>query len=71
MTVPTSAPVERKVTASTLVAFLASIGIAVLNSLSGSDLLGALPPVAQALILAVVPTLVVFLGGYAAPHTPR
>lgn len=73
MTAPSkSAPVETKVSAAALVALLASIGVAVLNAvLADSTLLGGLPPVVQMLILAGVPPIVVFLGGYAAPHTRR
>lgn len=66
------APVEAKVTASTLVTFLASAAIAILNlAVADSTLLGNLPPVVQTILLALVPTALTFLGGYAAPHTSR
>jgi hypothetical protein len=73
MTTPTaSGPIETKVTAATALALLASIIVAILNAVvADNSLLGGMPPVLQALLLAAVPPLITFLGGYAAPHTPR
>lgn len=63
---------EKKVTASTVAALLVGIGAALLNSFQENpDMIAALPPVWQGVILAVVPPLAVFVGGYAAKHTPR
>lgn len=64
--------IETKVTASTVSAFLLGIVAAILNSVQENpEILGGLPVVLQSLILVLVPTLVVFVGGYYAKHTPR
>ena len=64
--------VETKVVWSTVVALAVSIGIALLNAFqANSNLFGTLNPTLQALLVVVVPTLLVFLGGYQAPHTVR
>lgn len=68
----TSGPVETKVTSATTFALLASVVMAMLNIfVADSSLLGPLPPVVQALIIAVIPPVMTFLAGYAAPHTNR
>lgn len=67
-----SAPVERKVTWSTLGAFAASLGVALLVYLGADpDAFGAMPTWGVALLAALGPTAVAFLGGFAAPHTAR
>ena len=67
-------PVEHKVVWSTLASAGISVAFAVLNALSDNsgalDSLG-IPKQYQALILAVVPPLLVLLGGYKAAHTTR
>ncbi len=64
--------VEKKVKASTVAAFIVGALIAALNAVQDNpDVLGPLPTWAQTLIIALAPPLVVFLGGYAAPHTHR
>lgn len=63
---------ELKVKAMTAVTALVSIGIAVLNDVqTDNSLLGGVPAFAQGVILAVVPTVVVFLAGWNTAHTPR
>lgn len=58
--------VEAKVTAASLVTLLASIAIALLNALQAdSTILGSLPPAAQFVLIAVIPPLLTFAGGYA------
>ncbi len=64
--------IEAKVKASTAATFGASVAIAALNQTAGDDaLMGSLPPWAQTLVLLVVPSLVTFLSGWKARHTPR
>lgn len=65
-------PVESKVKWASAAAFAAGAGVAVLNAVQDSPgVLEPLPKWAQALILALAPTLVTFLSGYSAPHTQR
>lgn len=67
-----SAPIETKVTVSTVGALVAAVGIALLNAvLANNTLLGPLPPIVQGLIIAAIPPLIVFASGYLAPHTDR
>jgi len=57
--------VEVKVTAASIGALGAGIGIALLNGLVGnSQLLGGLPPWAQFVVVTVAPPIVAFLAGY-------
>lgn len=65
-------PVEKKVTAATLGTFVCSAIVAVLNALVGNEqLLGSLPGWLQTIVIAFGPTIVTFLSGYLAKHTPR
>ncbi len=67
-----SPQLEHKTIWTTVVALLAGAAVAALNGLQAdSSLLGGIPATYQTLILALVPSLVVFLSGYAAPHTIR
>lgn len=67
-----SAPVEAKVKAATTATFLVSLLLAVLNAVQAdSSLLGPLPTWLQSVVIAVVPTAITFLSGWAARHTPR
>lgn len=67
-----SAPVEAKVKTSTLAALAVGIVISALNeSQTNSQLLGSLPPWAQAVVTIIAPPLVTFLSGWQARHTPR
>jgi uncharacterized membrane protein len=64
--------VEAKVWAATAATFGVSILISVLNAVQADhDLLGPVPATDQTLILIIAPTVVTFLGGYLAKHTPR
>jgi hypothetical protein len=67
-----SAPIEAKVKAATSAAFFVGFAVAFLNwAVGDSQLMGSLPPWAQALATLVIPPLVTFLGGWQAKHTPR
>lgn len=67
-----TAKVERKVWAASAATLATSLGIAVLNDVQDRpELLGPLPPLLQTLLIVCAPTLVTFLSGYAAKHTPR
>jgi hypothetical protein len=64
--------IEAKVQAASLWSLAASVGIAILNAIEdNSHILGALPPLAQFVILSAVPPTLVFLSAYVAAHTPR
>lgn len=64
--------IEKKVKAATLGAFVSSAVIATLNAWMADDsLLGSMPGWAQTLIVALGPTAVTFLSGWAARHTPK
>lgn len=63
---------ELKVIAATAASAAVGVGIAVLNAVSDNPgLLGETPAVVEFAILALVPPLVTFLSGYAAPHSER
>lgn len=65
-------PVEHKVLSATAIAGIVGIAVAILNGLeANSQLIGFLPASVQAVVLAVVPGLLVLLGGYRTPHTTR
>lgn len=66
------AATELKVIAATAASAAVGVVVAVLNAV-GADpgLLGGIPAVAEFVIVALVPPVVAFLGGYAAPHTDR
>jgi uncharacterized membrane protein (Fun14 family) len=68
-----AAPVEAKVTAATIAAYLISVaGLAVVNVVeSDASLLGPLPDVLEPFVVALAPALAAFLAGYKARHTPR
>ncbi|NUQ95312.1 MAG: holin [Streptomyces sp.] len=67
-----SAPIERKVMASTAMATVVGAFVTILNAAVGnSQLMGSLPGWLQGLLTLVGPPLAVFLAGYAAPHTSR
>ncbi|MEU0716848.1 holin [Streptomyces lavendulocolor] len=68
-----AAPVEKKVTAATLAAYLASTGLlAVLTAIQdNAGLVSGLPDALEPFALALIPTAVTFVGGWAARHTPR
>lgn len=68
-----SAPVESKVKAATIGAYLASAGLlGILTAIRDHhDLVDALPGALGPLVLALVPTAVAGVSGWAARHAPR
>ncbi|MDN5931011.1 MAG: hypothetical protein L0I24_08115 [Pseudonocardia sp.] len=65
-------PIETKVTSATLLALLAAVALAALNYVGGdAAVLAHVDPVLRGLLLAVIPPIAAFVGGYAARHTPR
>ncbi|MFE4051248.1 holin [Streptomyces sp. YIM B13518] len=68
-----AAPVEKKVTAATAATFVGST--ALLGALEAvrdnAELVGWLPPALAPFVLALVPTAITFVSGWAARHTPR
>lgn len=68
-----AAPVEKKVTAASVAAYLGSTGLlAILAAVQGdARLVGALPDGLSPFVLALVPTVITAVAGWAAKHTPR
>lgn len=68
-----SAPIEKKVTASSAVAYLASLaGLAVLGGVTNDpSLVSGMPDALEPFVLALVPAAAAWVAGWAAPHTPR
>ncbi|MHC3392102.1 holin [Streptomyces lavendulocolor] len=68
-----AAPVEKKVTAASVAAYLASTGLlAILTAIQdNAGLVGGLPDSVEPFLLALVPTAITFVAGWAAKHTPR
>lgn len=65
-------PVEAKVKAATGASFFVGAAAAFLNwAVGDSQLMGAMPPWAQVMVMMVVPPAVTFLSGWQAQHTPR
>lgn len=64
--------IELKVWVTTAVTFLISCVVAVAEAVADNPaVLDGMPAWARFLILAIVPAVVVFGAGYAAPHTDR
>ncbi|MFF1348518.1 holin [Streptomyces sp. NPDC058322] len=68
-----AAPVEKKVTAASVAAYLASTGLlAILAAVQdNARLVGWLPDGAAPFVLALIPTAITFVSGWAAKHSPR
>lgn len=68
-----AAPVEKKVTAASVATFLASTGLLALLATvqDNAQLVGFLPDAVAPFILALIPTAVTFISGWAAKHSPR
>lgn len=66
-------PIEKKVTAASVAAYLASTGLlAILAAVQdNARLVGFLPDGLAPFVLALVPTVVTFVSGWVARHTPR
>lgn len=64
--------IESKVTVASLASLAAGVALAVLTAVqSDPTVISGLPDVAQFVIIAALPPVLTFLGGYAAPHTSR
>jgi hypothetical protein len=68
-----AAPVEKKVTAASVAAYLASTGLLAILAAVQNDarLVGWMPDALAPFVLALVPTALTFVSGWAARHTPR
>ena len=68
-----SAPIEKKVKASSAVTYLASLaGLAVLGGVTDDpSLISSMPVALEPFVLALVPAAGAWIAGWAAPHTPR
>ncbi|MFF5421792.1 holin [Streptomyces misionensis] len=68
-----SKQIETKVKAASVAAFLGSTGLlAMLAAVQdNARLLSPLPDAVSPFVLALIPTLVTFVSGWAAKHTPR
>jgi hypothetical protein len=64
--------VETKVTSATLVSLFASVALSVITAfLAEPGAFGPLSAPVAFVLMAALPPIATFLGGYAAPHTPR
>lgn len=70
---PTTGPVERKVKAATVAAYLGGVALlGVLNAVQGNhDMIDFMPDWAAAVVFPVVPAAITAVAGYLARHTPR
>ncbi|MFJ2675115.1 holin [Streptomyces sp. NPDC087525] len=68
-----AAPVEKKVTAASVATFLASTGLLAILAAVQDDarLISFLPDGLSPFVLAIVPTAIAFVSGWAAKHSPR
>jgi hypothetical protein len=68
-----SAPIEKKVKASSALAYLASLaGLAILGAVTDDpSLISGMPDALEPFVLALVPAAASWIAGWAAPHTPR
>jgi len=68
----TPAPVEKKVTVATVASYLGGLGLlAILNGVADTNLITELPDVVEVFVAPIIPSLITFIGGYVARHTPR
>lgn len=64
--------IESKVTVASLASLAAGVALAVLTAVqSDPAVISGLPESVQFVLIAALPPILTFLGGYAAPHTPR
>lgn len=68
-----SAPIEKKVKASSAITYLASLGgLAILGGVTNDpSLISGMPDALEPFVLALVPAAAAWVAGWAAPHTPR
>ncbi|MFJ2392849.1 holin [Streptomyces sp. NPDC087843] len=65
-----SAPIETKVKAGSVLAYLA--GLAVLGGVTDDpSLISGMPDVLEPFVLALIPATASWVAGWVAPHTPR
>ena len=66
-------PVERKVKAATVAAYIVSAAaLAVVNLVrSDATVIAMMPAALEPFVVAILPALAAFLAGYQARHTPR
>lgn len=68
----TRAPVEGKVKWASVAAYVgAAAGLAVVQALTDTELIAALPDPLEPFALALLPLATTYLAGYRAGHTPR
>jgi hypothetical protein len=64
--------IETKVTVATVLSLVAGVLLAVLTAVqSDPTVISGLPDIVQFVLIAALPPVLTFLGGYAAPHTDR
>jgi len=68
-----AAPVEKKVTAGAVATYLASTGLLAILAAAkdNAELVGFLPDGVAPFVLALIPTSIAFVSGWAAKHSPR
>lgn len=68
-----SAPIETKVKAASVLAYLAGLaGLAVLGGVTDDpSLISGMPDALEPFVLALIPAAGSWIAGWAAPHTPR
>lgn len=67
-----NAPLELKVKVATAATYLAGVALlGFLNATTTADLIAGLPDVVEAFVAPGVVSLVTFISGYLAKHTPR
>ena len=68
-----AAPVEKKVTAGAVATYLGSTGLLAILAAAkdNAQLVGFLPDGVAPFVLAIAPTAIAFVSGWAAKHSPR
>lgn len=66
-------PVEKKVTWSSLGAYLGGVGLMAIVQVVSDDpsIIGSLPDGIELFVVPLIPTIVAFIGGWVTKHTPR
>lgn len=68
-----TAPIEKKVKASTALSYLASLAaLAILGGVSNDpSIISGMPDALEPFVLSLIPAAASWIAGWAAPHTPR